>query len=103
MTTINTPIVPSTTYIQVVVQNPSGTTLGKVGIEVYRNGTKYYEKYKLVNITYKIDNVTMVNDSTRGWAIKIISTSDVLISEITPTTTSTTAVNSIVEIISNAI
>ena len=47
--TLQTPIDPSKTYIELVNSPPVGTTgSGKVGIAIYRNGLMYYEKYKLI-------------------------------------------------------
>jgi hypothetical protein len=73
--TLNTPVTRGTTYIQLIEQElPSeiGVIYYKVGIEVYRNGRKYYEKYmKIAASTWVLKTPYRVesNITSKSWEV----------------------------------
>jgi hypothetical protein len=70
--TLKTPINPTTTYMQLIKVAPPNTySSGKVGIEVYRNGLKYYEKYILIPRALYGGTYLLINggSSTNPWTI----------------------------------
>jgi len=72
--TLKKPINPSTTYIQLITVQPPAipaTATGRIGIEIYRNGSKYYEKYMTVSKTLYAGTYLLVNggSETNPWTI----------------------------------
>ena len=72
--TIRTAVNPSTTYIQLVKIPPPytpPTATGRIGIEIYRNGVKYYEKYITLSKTVYPGTYLLVNggSATNPWTI----------------------------------
>jgi hypothetical protein len=68
-TTIN----PATTYILSFIgslmTNTAGVTRGKIGIQVWINGTLYYEKYKYTSTTDHPTSGYIYSDDTYPWAL----------------------------------
>ena len=68
--TLKKAIDPTTTYMQ-LIRVPPTTTTGRIGIEVYRNDYKYYEKYINVPKSAYAGTYLLVNggSATNAWTI----------------------------------
>jgi len=96
--TLNVPISPNGngTYIDIIrsdyYKNPGGFVNGKVGIRVYRNGTLYYEKYRVISTligNYNPGVVTLVagDSPSNPWKIINKNSGNVIIDHATPLST----------------